>query len=41
VVNKVLTDLKKSGKWKELYKKNIPTTPPEAPIDSWRQIVGN
>jgi putative glutamine transport system substrate-binding protein len=41
VVNKVLADLKKSGKWKELYKKNIPTTPPEAPIDNWRQIVGN
>jgi putative glutamine transport system substrate-binding protein len=40
VINKVFTDLKKSGKWKELYKKNIPAAAPEPPIDSWRQIVG-
>jgi putative glutamine transport system substrate-binding protein len=40
VVNKVVKDLKTSGKWKELYKKNIPTTPPEPPIDDWRKIVG-
>ena len=40
VVNKVVKDLKSSGKWKELYKKNIPTTPPEPPIDDWRKIVG-
>ena len=39
-INKVLADLKKSGKWKDLYKKNIPATAPDAPIDSWRQIVG-
>ncbi len=40
VVNKVVKDLKTSGKWKELYKKSIPTTPPEPPIDDWRKIVG-
>jgi putative glutamine transport system substrate-binding protein len=40
VVNKVVKDLKASGKWKEIYKKNIPTTPPEPPIDDWRKIAG-
>jgi putative glutamine transport system substrate-binding protein len=40
IVNTVVEDLKTSGKWKVLYKKNIPTTPPEPPIDDWRKIVG-
>lgn len=40
VVNKVVRDLKASGKWAELYKKNIPATPPAPPEDDWRKIVG-
>jgi putative glutamine transport system substrate-binding protein len=40
VVNNVVKNLKASGKWKEIYKKNIPTTPPEPPIDDWHKIVG-
>jgi putative glutamine transport system substrate-binding protein len=39
-VNKVVKDLKASGKWKEIYKKNIPADPPDVPIDDWRKIVG-
>jgi putative glutamine transport system substrate-binding protein len=38
-VNKVVKELKSSGKWKELYKKNIPTDPPDPPADDWRKIV--
>jgi putative glutamine transport system substrate-binding protein len=40
VVNKVVKDLKSSGKWTELYKKNIPATPPAPPDDDWHKIVG-
>jgi len=40
VVNKVIRDLKASGKWKEIYRKNIPAQPPDPPIDDWRKIVG-
>jgi putative glutamine transport system substrate-binding protein len=40
VINKVVKDLKASGKWKEIYKKNIPTTPPDPPLDDWHKIVG-
>ncbi|HEX9114483.1 MAG TPA: glutamate ABC transporter substrate-binding protein [Anaerolineae bacterium] len=40
VVNKVVKDLKSSGKWKELYKKNIPADPPAPPDDDWHKIVG-
>ena len=42
LVNDVLKSLKTSGKWKELYKKEIGdkagTTAPEPPIDDWREI---
>lgn len=31
-VNKWLTDIKKSGKWKELYKKHLPGDVPEPPL---------
>ena len=40
VINKVIRDLKASGKWKEIYTKNIPANPPDPPIDDWRKIVG-
>jgi aspartate/glutamate/glutamine transport system substrate-binding protein len=40
VVNKVVKDLKASGKWAELYKKNIPTEAPAPPDDDWHKIVG-
>ena len=40
IVNRVIRDLKTSGRWKDIYKKNIPTEPPEPPIDDWRKIVG-
>lgn len=40
VVNKVVRDLKASGKWKDIYRKNIPAEPPDPPIDDWRKIVG-
>lgn len=43
LVNDLLKDMKKSGRWKELYKKEIGdkagTTTPEPPIDNWREIV--
>ena len=42
VVNDVLKSLKTSGKWKELYKKEIGdksgVAAPEPPIDDWREI---
>jgi putative glutamine transport system substrate-binding protein len=40
VVTKVIRDLKASGKWKDIYKKNVPAAPPDPPIDDWRKIVG-
>ncbi len=40
VVNKVVKDLKASGKWTAIYKKNIPADPPAPPVDDWHQIVG-
>lgn len=40
VVNKVVRGLKASGKWAEIYKKNIPAAPPAPPEDDWRKIVG-
>jgi len=40
VVTKVIRDLKAGGKWKDIYKKNIPAAPPDPPIDDWRKIVG-
>ena len=39
-VNHVIRDLKASGKWNEIYKRNIPSDPPDPPIDDWRKIVG-
>ena len=39
-VNKVIRDLKAGGKWREIYRKNIPAEPPDPPIDDWRKIVG-
>lgn len=39
-VNKVVKDLKASGKWVELYKKNIPAEAPAPPDDNWHTIVG-
>lgn len=31
-VNTWLTDIKKNGRWKELYKKNLPGDPPDPPL---------
>jgi putative glutamine transport system substrate-binding protein len=41
VVNKVVKDLKSSGKWAELYKKNIPAEVPPVPDDDWHKITGS
>jgi len=38
-VNTVIRELKSSGRWKEIYKKWIPSdTVPEPPPDDWRAV---
>ncbi len=43
LVNSTLTDLKKSGRWKEIFKKEVGdpagVPAPDPPVDNWRDIV--